>query len=229
MTERHHFGAVVFDLDDTLYPCSQYLKCGMAAVARYIHAVYGFRIPEPPIKENSRSWEALLLELCRNQLNSIDNRLEWRVKHVFLTHIPKLNLHIDARTVLSFLRASNIKTGVLAPGPSHAQRTKVRSLQLAEITDFISYPDELAGTNPLMDSLLTMEMMLDTPVDRILLAGNMATTDYSPFIDCKATLLALDCNNPNPASLQLAERSQLRIVSSLLEICHFVKTGEVII
>lgn len=212
------YKAVLFDMDDTLYPYIQYVSGGIASVSRYLHAVYGIDTLEIPIKKEGLGWEEILDSLCRMKLNSMDIRLAYRLKHVFLTHIPQLKLFHEAEVVLAYLRRANIMTGVFAPGPAHAQRMKARALRLNDLCDAIMYPEDLVGHDALADAVMMLCMDFEVPLDNIIIVGNMSYTDFRPFRDTNATLLAISHPSPSQNSELLAGRNRITRIDSLMEL-----------
>lgn len=226
MSEQNYYRAVIFDLDDTLYPYIQYIQSGMGAVKRYLDAVYGIDTIASHSGKPEADWETLIDYLCRKQLNSLDNRLAVRLKHVFLTHIPKLQLFRETQTVLACLHHMNIYTGVFAAGPTHAQRMKTRALGIENLCDMIIYPDDLIGHDAVSDSINMFSLAMDIPVERMIISGNMGLTDFRPLIETKAALLATEHHSRNKNSEILLSRGCINCIKSLIEIPNFTARSE---
>lgn len=226
MSDQSYYKAVIFDLDDTLYPYLQYVHSGMGAVKRYLEAVYGLDTIETPADSPDESWEGMLDYLCRKQLHALDDRLAVRLKHVFLTHIPQLQLFREAQTVLACLHQMNLSTGVFAPGPPHAQRMKVRALGIENLCDMIIYPDDLLGHDTICDSINMLSLAMDIPVDHMIIAGNMGLTDFRPLIDSSAKLLAAEHHSQNKNSKLLLSRGCINCIKSLIEIPNYIAGSE---
>lgn len=138
--------AIIFDLDDTLYPREQYVQSGFEAVA--CHVADSFR----------RSHDALLATLRRAHANGHD-REEFQVlcaEHrlplsvipmlvqTFRYHRPAIALQPAVRTVLQQLRRDGWKLAVLTNGDPAVQRRKIDALGLACLVDSITYAEEHA-------------------------------------------------------------------------------------
>lgn len=221
MSDEAPYKAVIFDLDDTLYPYMQYAQSGISSVQRYLDAVYGIDNCQLPPQTPGEDWEAMLEHLCRKQLNSMDNRLAVRLKHVFLTHIPRLQMFREAHTAIACLRQMNIKISAFAPGPAHAQRMKSRALGIENLLDMIIYPDDLLGHDTVADSLRILSMTMETPLEHMIIAGNMGLTDFRPLTELPATLLAVEHSRHNPNSHHLLQRGDLICIKSLIEIPNY--------
>lgn len=226
MSDKSFYKAVIFDLDDTLYPYLQYIQSGMTAVQRYLDAVYGIDSIETSADNHENGWEEILEYLCRKQLQSLDNRLAVRLKHVFLTHIPKLQLFREAQTAFACLHQMNIHTGVFAPGPPHAQRMKVRALGVENLCDMIIYPEDLLGHDTITDSITMLSLTMDIPTKRMIIAGNMGLTDFRPLASTDAALLAAEHHSHNINSDLLLEQGQIHNIKSLIEIPNYAAGSE---
>lgn len=137
--------AVVFDLDDTLYPERQYAFSGFAAVAVAFADRLGdsaaaaaamrrlFDTPDRP-----RVFNALLAArgMGGNQA------LAAAMVETYRRHRPTIALHPDADNVLAQLRGQYC-LGIISDGPAHQQEQKVLALGLRTRVDEIILTDTL--------------------------------------------------------------------------------------
>jgi putative hydrolase of the HAD superfamily len=138
--------AVLFDLDDTLYPESAYVLSGFSAVAQYLGEAYGVDI----VDAYSRLACAFERGIRGNTFNLVLSDLGLSthvglVQHlveVYRTHDPEIALHPDAARALSFLR-SHVPLGLLTDGYAAVQRRKVKALGIEPFFDAIIYSDDL--------------------------------------------------------------------------------------
>ena len=137
--------AVIFDLDDTLYPERQYAFSGFAAVAAAFRAQLGDPIETIDAmrhffdsKLRSRLFDALLAErgIARDQ------SLIQRMIEAYRTHLPEIGLYPDADAALARLRGKH-KLGLLTDGPSVSQWAKIDALKLRGRFDEIIVTSEL--------------------------------------------------------------------------------------
>jgi phosphoglycolate phosphatase-like HAD superfamily hydrolase len=225
MSDVQHYKAVLFDLDDTLYSYDQYITSGIAAVARYIDAVYGLTICDNTVTASCQDWEYMIEAICRKQLESMDTGLAYRVKHVFLTHIPQLQLLQDARCTLARLHNMQVMTGIFAPGPPHAQRIKVRALGVDALCNLVIYPDDVTGLNRTEDAIALSGMLMDIPMHHVIIAGNMRITDFHAIQNSPATILATKGLIDNPNSRFLLQQNRITSINSLLDIPDLIEEG----
>ena len=138
--------AVLFDLDDTLYPEIDFVRSGFRAVARYLTSRYN-------LDEDSlyRQMLVLLQEEGRGKvfnrlLDSLDLCTEERVKllvYLYRAHIPTIRLYEDVLPILEHLRSRQIRLGIVTDGMASVQRRKITALGLNELFDALICTDEL--------------------------------------------------------------------------------------
>ncbi len=129
--------AVIFDLDDTLYPERAYAFSGFAAVASAFSDVLSdpsettaqltalFDTPDRP-----RVFDALLQA---RGLGS-DPTLSGRMVEVYREHVPTIQLHPDADAVLTRVRGK-YKLGIITDGRVSTQTLKLEALGLRQRVD----------------------------------------------------------------------------------------------
>lgn len=137
--------AVVFDLDDTLYPERQFAFSGFAAVA----AAFQDRLGPPDecaaamrrlfdTPNRSRVFNALLAE----RFGTANDALVARMIETYRNHCPALSLYPDADAALERL-ASRFTLGLLTDGPLVTQRNKVQALGLTGRFRAVLFTEEL--------------------------------------------------------------------------------------
>jgi len=121
--------AVVFDLDDTLYPEREFVAGGMRAAARWAaaQAGIGVEIVEAELQVSERtgpSGKTFDTWLRRRNLPA-----DWRrdLVHAYRTHRPRIRLFPDAQRALERLGPS-YELGLVTEGDSAAQRAKLTAL-----------------------------------------------------------------------------------------------------
>jgi putative hydrolase of the HAD superfamily len=138
------FKAVIFDLDDTLYPERQFVMGGLAAAARWIAG------------RTNRSPDG-----CRHELECLFDRGEktqtfdaWLRKaglpssympamvEAYREHVPSLTLYADAGEAIEHCHAGGLLTGLVSDGYLDVQRRKVAALGLSERLSTIVLSDE---------------------------------------------------------------------------------------
>lgn len=142
--------AVVFDLDDTLYPERQYVLSGFAAVAEAFRDQLGDvaktradmqRLFDP--NRRKRVFNELLAE--RGLSDSAEtNGLVGRMLETYRSHKPKITLHADADTVLARF-GERYKIGLITDGRPVQQQAKIDALNLRTRFDEIIVTGELGA------------------------------------------------------------------------------------
>jgi putative hydrolase of the HAD superfamily len=129
--------AVLFDLDDTLYPFAQFLMSGFRAVAARVHQVWGHDpaaaldvLTAASASDRGREIDVLAARL------SLPAGAAAPLIHHFQTHAPALHLSTGAASVLAALRAS-WRVGIVTNGRSDIQARKIAALGLPPLVDAI--------------------------------------------------------------------------------------------
>jgi len=138
--------AVIFDLDDTLYPERDY-------------AVSGFSACTHILTDDSHKKEDILGELIRlfdEDSNYVFNRYAKKrglpdgivedCLKTYRSHEPALTLNGEAVSILKWLKEKHIKIGLLTDGRPEGQRAKIKALNLECYMDSIVITDELGGS-----------------------------------------------------------------------------------
>lgn len=138
--------AVIFDLDDTLYPERRFSLSGYAAVAAVVSAETGmpsgvlYRFLVRRFRSHGR--EGLFQALCASfALPPADVP---RLVEILRTHRPRLRLPRLSRDVLGTLRSRGHRLAVLTNGLPATQRAKVDVLGLEPLLDAVIYAQEHA-------------------------------------------------------------------------------------
>jgi putative hydrolase of the HAD superfamily len=135
--------AIVFDLDDTLYPYRAFLRSGFTAVGARLAAERGLSAPavvrclRDALRTPQRGRE--LQRLCEQFALPVD--LIPMLKTTMRHHAPSLRLPGASRLVLTELRA-RWRVGVLTNGDPVVQRRKTEALRLGSFVDVVVFACE---------------------------------------------------------------------------------------
>jgi len=135
--------AIVFDLDDTLYPYRAFVRSGFRAVACRLAAARGLppaavlRVLRVALANGRRGQE--LQELCARF--ELPESLVGSLADLIREHTPSLRLPGQTAQVLRTLRR-DWKLGVLTNGEPHVQRRKVAALGLEDLVDVVLFASE---------------------------------------------------------------------------------------
>lgn len=134
--------AVLFDLDDTLYPLEQFLMSGYRAVAAQVESAWGHAA--------ERALAVMTAAFVTDRGREIDvlaDRLALpagtvtRLIDVMRAHEPQLRLSSRAVAVLAAMRP-DWRVGIVTNGRADIQARKVRALGLAPLVDTIVFAAE---------------------------------------------------------------------------------------
>lgn len=136
--------AVVFDLDDTLYPESAYVASGFRAVGDALareRGVEGFGARAAAIAASGARGDVFDRALREAGVppEALPELVAWCVAR-YREHRPDIALFPEAHEALEGLRGK-VKLGVLTDGWITAQRQKVAALGLAPRVDAVVYSD----------------------------------------------------------------------------------------
>ena len=140
--------AVLFDLDDTLYPEHQFVDGGFRAVAAFL----GPRLGMDPARLAGRLWELhegqgrgrLFDTLLAEQGVGDDPDLVAACVLAYRTHDPALRPFDGVLAALDAARAAGLRTGVVSDGAAGVQRRKLDGIAgLAGRLDVVVITDEL--------------------------------------------------------------------------------------
>lgn len=178
--------AVLFDLDDTLYPEIDFVKSGFDSVARYLARRYHrdrneliarmFEILES--QGRGKVFDALLQEL--------DIYTEERAQllvHLYRSHIPHITLYADVMPVVDYLKDHGICLGLITDGMASVQRNKIAALNLKSILDPVICTDELGKENwkpSTVSFRIALELLQIPPSEAAYVADNITKDFLAP-------------------------------------------------
>jgi putative hydrolase of the HAD superfamily len=131
--------AIVFDLDDTLYPYRAFLRSGFRAVARKLALDRG--VPAPVVERVLRQAPPALrgreLQFLCSKL-ALPESLVPELAAFVREHHPAVRLPVESVRLLVSLRP-DWRLGILTNGAPHVQRRKVTALGLAPLVDAVVF------------------------------------------------------------------------------------------
>lgn len=138
--------AVIFDLDDTLYPEIDYVKSGCNAIAYELAGKYVVKVQEYINTFNNL--------ISQSPFGVIDRFCEvYSEKHfdknlllsIYRSHKPDIQLYDDVVPCLESLKKKEIKLALLTDGRPEGQRNKISALGIEKFFDMIVVTDEMGG------------------------------------------------------------------------------------
>lgn len=138
--------AVVFDLDDTLFPERRYVRSGYAAVGRCLRERLGTDEPyEQWLWRRFQTGRAGGAFDALNEHFSLDlnqDAVEELVE-VYRTHRPDIRPFPGATHLLAMLHQQSHRLGLLTDGYLPAQRLKLDALKIGRFFDAVVFTEEL--------------------------------------------------------------------------------------
>lgn len=176
MLERR---AILFDLDDTLYPYGAFLRSGFRVVSRHLAEQHGI-----PAREVFRTLGQALRTNRGRELQTLCARFALPeasvlpLRGMIRDHSPRLSLAPDTVRVLRELRDS-WRLGVLTNGTPEIQRRKITALGLDALVDEVFCAVECgdAGGKPTPVVFLTALSQLDADPEQSVFVGNDPRVD----------------------------------------------------
>jgi putative hydrolase of the HAD superfamily len=170
--------AVVFDLDDTLYPERDYVLSGFRAVAGLAEQRFGLQA-EAAYAELSKLFEQGVRGDTFNrwlEARGLDQELVAEMLRCYREHLPQLRPFAEMPELLRSLGRRH-RLGLISDGPLEVQRRKLTALRLGEVFQSIIFTDEL-GREHWKPSTLPFELALQqlgaAPGEAVYVADNPA-------------------------------------------------------
>ncbi len=145
-------GNIVFvcDLDDTLYKEIDFLKSAYKEIAHYIanktecnlnvNSLYDVLIKAYNNGENA--FAKVISTYNLSQITTVD------LLNVYRNHKPNIELPNSSHTLLTYLKRTVFKIGLITDGRSRQQRSKIEALGLENFLDDILISEEFGTEKP---------------------------------------------------------------------------------
>lgn len=177
-TNMKKFEAVLFDLDDTLYPEVDYVKSGFKVVANFLSEKINLK--EKDIYNSFIHLFKVKKENVFNRFFDLINCKNEELLHIcikiYREHFPNISLANEVMNVLEYLKMKKYKLGIITDGRSEGQRNKIKALDLQKYFDYILITDELGGIKFRKPNKLSYIKILNelnvTPVKSVYIGDN---------------------------------------------------------
>jgi putative hydrolase of the HAD superfamily len=216
--------AIVFDLDDTLYPYRRFLASGFAAIAAAVgdrHRLDARRVFHTLMRASRGEARGREIQHGFAELALPDHEVAREVAR-FRDHHPRLRLPPVSARLLARLRDAGWRLGILTNGPRDIQGRKLHSLGLAAAFDAIVFaPEHGSGAGkPETEPFAEVVHRLGTPPARVVMVGDHEICDVQGAIG--AGLSAVRCDvwtragGPTEAAAAIDRLSQLPALAASL-------------
>jgi putative hydrolase of the HAD superfamily len=137
--------AVVFDIDDTLYPERDFVRSGYHAIAEHLRSQLS---RDEPFED--WLWRRFLSGETARAFDDLDSHFQLSLSQpaigelvkVYRFHIPDITPFDGIEAVLKQL-SGRVRLGIVSDGPARMQRNKLQALSLASYFDAVILTDEL--------------------------------------------------------------------------------------
>jgi putative hydrolase of the HAD superfamily len=174
-----HTRAIVFDLDDTLYPRGRFVRSGFAAVATFVEQQFGVAASQAlttMLKADPSQPRTEFQTLC--EAFGLPAETLPKLLHVFRTHTPALWLFHDAEATLRELGANGWRLAILTNGLPEVQAAKVDALGLQSLVDHVVFAAEhVEGGKPHVEAFRAVLARLEVPAKRCVMVGDDVVCD----------------------------------------------------
>ena len=173
--------AIVFDLDDTLYPHARYVHSGFSAVARHLAQRFGLDANDvyAALRRASEIGFAgrEFQRVCASY-DGLDASIVPELVGVLRAHEPDLYVSHDVLDTLQALRRDGWRIAILTNGLPKAQAAKVRALGLSPLVDHVIYAnDYAAGGKPAPEPFLEALRRLRVAPHHAVMVGDDSVND----------------------------------------------------
>jgi len=179
--------AVIFDLDDTLYPERRFVVSGYAAVAEGVASRTGVAAPvvfRSLCGSLRRGRRAVALQELVARFDLAAEEIT-RGIDVIRAHTPRLRLPGASRLVLAQLRQQGHRLGLLTNGLPSTQRRKVAALGLTSLVDEVAYACDYAPEGkPDAACFRAVLAQLDVAASRAVFVGDHPDKDVTGARAC---------------------------------------------
>lgn len=173
--------AVVFDLDDTLFPELDYVRSGFKAAAAVAKNVYGVTDAENEFDELFAVSRERVFDRFAEK-HGLGETAAKALTDAYREHEPDISLTEETRKTLVALREKGYKLGVITDGRPSGQRKKIDALGLNGLVDEIIITDELGGKEyrkPDPRAFTTMAERLGVALNEMVYVGDNPQKDFA--------------------------------------------------
>lgn len=134
--------AVIFDLDDTLYPEVEFVYSGYRAVSEKVREQLGFEISGElmTLFETGQRGD-LFTPVLKTHLDAVEEEYVRELVAVYRQHKPTITPFPEARQVLDLL-GGRYRMAIISDGYLDVQRRKFEALEINRYFDAVVFSDE---------------------------------------------------------------------------------------
>ena len=173
--------AVVFDLDDTLYPEISYAEDGFRKAAAVLENLYGVKNAYQKIRTLFDEDRMGVFDRLCNSESLPEKAVEDAVDTYRKNQPEKLEFYPKTKDVLQYLRQNGFKTGIITDGRPFSQRAKIRALGAEAYFDAIIVTDEIGREyrKPHPRAFEDMARKLNVRTEEMMYVGDNPQKDFA--------------------------------------------------
>ncbi|MBE5916520.1 MAG: ATP-grasp domain-containing protein [Pseudobutyrivibrio ruminis] len=165
---------VIFDLDDTLYSEKEYVRSGYTQIEEYLGIPSAADRLWQLFLEGKQAIDEYLSEIQRTE------EKDYCLK-IYREQLPDIHLYEGVQELISNLKQSGIKVGIITDGRVEGQQNKIQKLGLSEMVEDIIITDSLGGIQfrkPNDISFRIMQNRWCIPFEQIMYVGDNVNKDF---------------------------------------------------
>ena len=165
---------IIFDLDDTLYSESDYVRSGYQKIGMYLGRADAAQHLWNYFCDKKPAIDAYLSEIDMPEQK--ENCLQ-----IYREQMPDISLYPGVEDMLVSVRSKGIYIGVITDGRPEGQHQKLKALGLENLVDDIIITDELGGPQfrkPCDIAFRIMQLRWKIPYEQMLYVGDNPTKDF---------------------------------------------------
>lgn len=175
--------AIIFDLDDTLYPEERFVESGFESVSEYMEKEFRidkkdfFKVLMGILKKEGRG---RVFDFSLKKYNLLDKKLVHKLVKVYRFHQPSIKLYPGVINLLNFLR-KRYKLALITDGIRYVQRNKVKALGIEKFFDLVIYTADYGEQKSKPNSLSFKEVFkyFNLTPKEIIAVGDNPQKDFS--------------------------------------------------
>jgi putative hydrolase of the HAD superfamily len=179
--------AIIFDLDDTLFPEIEYVRSGFSCVASYLS--FEYKLDKDVLYERmvhilNSEGRGKIFNILLEGVGLYSDDLLHLLIYLYRSHRPRdLTLFKESLPVIQALKESGYSLGIITDGMASIQRMKIDALHLQPFFDVILCSDEL-GREHWKPSDTCFKIMLNllgiNPAEAVYVGDNVVKDFYAP-------------------------------------------------
>ena len=172
------YQGIIFDLDDTLYPESDYVRSGYREVAKVLNTV-----PQA----QKRLWDYFTvgksaIDCLLEDAGIYSDELKQRCLEAYRFQTPAITLTQEVKEILEKIKSDKAYLGIITDGRPEGQRAKIKALGLETYSTDIIITDELGGVRYRKPCPLAFERMRQKwkiPYSKMVYIGDNPRKDFT--------------------------------------------------